>query len=510
MIPMMRLLASILALALGSSGSLVSARKIHWEACPTKAIPGLQCGNLTLPIDYGDSSVGNFTQAIVRLPCVERDNSTSNCLGSLIYNPGGPGASTIKSIKSLDDIDFLASEKIRSRYTFVGPDPRGVGESGAVKCDVNIYNRRVPMLIDGKAGLDELKAQNKALGESCARFTGPLFNFTDTISTARDLEEIRQALGDDKLNFVGISYGTQLGSQYAELFPDKVGRMILDGVLDHSQNSADVALTEAATVENSFIRFTQWCNTTSDCSLRGQDVPSLLAALVDGADKKPIPALGCEANNCRANVTGEEVLLNMQNFLDSSEWPQLAMALGEASRGNATILSTPILSAEKNGSVEAANIDLSFLAITCLDGWGEDNDEPEQEVQSAISRREPDLKARATMMRGLFPNTRGLTESFKSQARCVGWPAAVRNPRRELKRSQLVQAPAVLLVNALHDPSTSAAWAVVLRGQMPSAVNVFRDGDGHGSFGLKGETDEAMEAFLVDGRVPRDLTVFGS
>ncbi|RCI12384.1 hypothetical protein L249_0646 [Ophiocordyceps polyrhachis-furcata BCC 54312] len=454
---------------------------IRWGPCPDKYDAKFECGKLQVPIDYDDKRSGQFDISMLRLPCV--DNGT--CQGNLFFNFGGPGDSAMETIN--DDLEGVASEKLRKAFTLIGPDLRGIGNSHPVRCDVELLNRRVSLNVTGERELEQLAAHNKQLGESCANLTGSLFYHVDTISAARDLDQIRQvALGDEKFNYYGVSYGTQLGSQYASLFPDRVGRMVLDGNLIHSDMPANFIMGEAATFENSFNRLTEWCKNSTECALHGEDVAAIFDRLVDQSSIEPLAAPGCEkSKECWADVTAEDLLGAVQDLLGGGrkKWPEIAQGIKEARDGNATSLSSSLKDEFGGGNT----------AVTCLDGFGID-------LESAKRMAAPRLLA----ARSLTPRSRGFNGISSAQLDCMGWPAPVTNPMERLKVEASV--PPILLVNALHDPSTSVMWAVQLREQIPSAINVFRDGDGHGSY-EGGETQDVMDAFLLGEKMPEDMLI---
>ncbi|PHH92347.1 hypothetical protein CDD83_7725 [Cordyceps sp. RAO-2017] len=453
-------------------------------------------------MDHHRPSDGHITLGMVRIK-----TNASRPLGNLIVNPGGPGSSPV-SLLIREKRDELVSLNLTFHYNIIAPDPRGVGISHPVKCDASLAHRRVSSYIANQSDFDKLVARNKALGESCAQLTGPALNFLDTVSAAKDLDLIRQALGDEKLNFMGFSYGTQLGSQYAELFPERVGRMVLDGVLDHSQNDIDGLMTETVTLENSFDRFCSWCNGTSRCVFHGQNLPAIFDAMVNQANEKPIPAPGCRSVHeatagggqaCRSDVTGYELISNMQSSLtEQARWTSLSEALLEARDGNATRLSSRFLVSNPSPLAESGN-EFAHTAISCQDWRRGDG-----------KRGGADMLAELLAARAMAPHTRGINEMFDIKTSCVGWPTPLTNPPRALCRQRLARAPPILVASALHDPSTSIAWAVGLRAQMPTAVSIFRNGYGHTSYWDYGDMQKAIDAFFVEGTQPADLTAYAS
>jgi pimeloyl-ACP methyl ester carboxylesterase len=326
---------------------------------------------------------------------------------------------------------------------------------------------------------------NKAVGESYLKLSGNLLKHVDTISVARDHEAVRQALGDEKLNLAGFSYGTQLATQYAELFPDRVGRFVLDGNLDHSGSGTYTLVTEVSTYENELDRFAAWCGSSKDCALHGKDVAAEWDKLVQKADKTPIPALACDGTTCRKDVTGEELRFNAQGYLifKPLSWTILGQALAEAIKGNATILSTPLA---VSGQAEANSALFGERAVVCLD-WGSSAD---------LS----DILYKQQLAASIAPHTQGATQTYDAQTRCIGWPAPVNNPPREAHFNQ--NPPRMLMVNALYDPETSYTWAVALREQIPGAVLLTRNGDGKQNNGPKGNSNHAVTTWSLGPRQP--------
>ncbi|PHH65756.1 hypothetical protein CDD81_1483 [Ophiocordyceps australis] len=456
-----------------------------------------------------DYNAPKDAQNCITLGMVRIKSNNSQPLGNLIVNPGGPGYSPVSAFV-LQQQDALVSENLIKHYNIIAPDPRGVGLSNPVQCNASLYNQRVPSYIANAQDFDNLVAHNQALGESCTQMTGPAINFLDTVSVAKDLDQIRQALGDEKLDFLGVSYGTFLGSQYAELFPQRVGRMVLDGILGHSQSDADAMLTEATTFEAMFNSFARLCYTAPECAFYQQDLPSIFDQMVDEANEQPIPAPGClvpadaatrneNSQACRSDVTGYELISSTQGLMSSLiPWPAISQALKEAYEGNATLLSSTLVTSNVPPIDQDYN-PFAHIAISCQD-W----------VRGTGPRAAADLMAKLIAARALAPHTRGVTEMLNIQTSCLGWPAPLVNPQRLFNQKQLAQAPPILLVNAFQDPSTSIAWALGVREQMPTAVSIFRSGYGHISYWHYGDTQKAIDGFLLDGEMPADLAIFES
>jgi hypothetical protein len=216
--------------------------------------------------------------------------------------------------------------------------------------------------------------------------------------------------------------------------------------------------------------------------------------LIRKASKKPIPAPRCLSTGpsaCLADVSADEILWNVKNGLAPglSAWPALSLSIVKAAQGDATALSAPYFN-------EATSPLFSAAAISCQDFA--------QTTKSLV-----DLTSRKQMMEVLAPHTKGMSMTWNIYATCIGWPAAMTNPQHILS-SRINNAPPILLVNSLWDPATSIEWANAVRLQMPNSILVVRDGVGHTSYGQVGQTTAAVDAFLVNGTIPTQGTVYDS
>ncbi|KAL4958182.1 Alpha/Beta hydrolase protein [Aspergillus filifer] len=464
--------------------------------------PNLDCAELQVPVNWSQPHGETITLGMARY----RATKPGKRQGSIIYNPGGPGGSgSLSAMAQALGLSFYTNGTV-DNYDVIGLDPRGIGMSTRVKCDPELWNKRVELSLfpETEEDFDALVSANRAFGESCREKTGKLFYHLDTTSAARDVEAVRQALGEEKLNWIGLSYGTQLGGAYAELFPQHVGRMVLDGMLDHSQSETDALRTEVSTYEDTLDQFFKWCNetaTSDECPMKGENLPAIFDELVAAADENPIEAASCNGNSsgCRPIVTGEDIRTNVQPFLPFVNdhpatlrvgWPTLAGYLNATIAGDASGLSSSLATSETAASFPG-------LAIGCAD-W----------LHSSTTVA--DLKYKAQMARYLAPHTQGATQSYLYQSACIGWPIPVGNPPHRLNSTAMNKAPPMLLVNALHDPETSYVWANGMREQIPSGVLLTRDGSGHTSYSLMGEASNIIDRFLANGTLPRENTVVDS
>jgi pimeloyl-ACP methyl ester carboxylesterase len=467
---------------------------IHWTNCSSTA-GDLECGRLNVPIDWNHPQGEQTSLGLVRL----RASNTTARIGPLFFNSGGPGSIPSEFINITAQGLPLFGDILPQHFDLIGLDPRGMGTSDSVRCDPEIANRRVSFFPKTQAEWDEMVAYNQEFATSCYNLTGPLFAHVDTTSVARDMEAVRVGLGGEKLNWLGLSYATQIAAAYAELYPESIRSMVLDGNLEHSLDEVSNMVIESTGYETELVRFADWCFANSSCALHGKDVLALFDELVSKADKAPIPAPGCTVSGaCRSNVTGEEIRFNVQEFLLFKEaqtqlgipgWASLGDALNQTLNGNATALSTVLETSDIDSNTFAG------LAVSCLD-WTHNTKSLE------------DLLYKEQLAKALSPHTQGASQTWGIQTRCIGWPAPVQNPPH---KTQIKGEPPMLLVNSLYDPSTSIVWANSRFAQMPSSASMaIRDGDGHTSYTLNGESTAAMVRFLVTLEAPAPNTVYRS
>jgi pimeloyl-ACP methyl ester carboxylesterase len=496
----------VLAAPLAMARAQTPVTGIGWTPCasllPEMATPvslpaALECASILVPLDYADPSGDQIAIGFNRLPA--RDPARR--IGSLVINPGGPGGSASELVIGEALGAPIFSDAIRDHFDLIGLDPRGVGISSPVRCDPDIYNQTVSRFPGDQAGFAALVAYNTALGESCLAMTGPLLGHIDTVSAARDIEAVRLALGGEPLNFLGISYGSLLGAQYAALYPEKIRVMALDGALEHSLSEITLFADETAAYERGLDRFFAWCDADPACALHGEDVSALFDRLVARADREPIPAPACASGAasrpCLPSVTGEDIRIGAQELLLFKDaiprlgvpgWNALAEALQAADAGDASSLSRPIAS----GPVD--NTLFSGLAIACLDYPTASNDFA-------------DLAARERLGRVVAPHVRGAGQSWTILTGCIGWSVPVANPPHALN---VQGAPPILIVNSTYDPSTGYPWALGLQAQIAGSVLLTRDGDGHTSALLPGETRDAIDHYLLTGETPPPNTVYAT
>jgi pimeloyl-ACP methyl ester carboxylesterase len=477
--------------ALAASATAPAPQTLVWHACPYPGVPAaLQCATLTVPVDYAHPGRGSTHVVIDRLPAAD----PAHRLGSLVVDPGGPGGSGTQFVAHEAHGLAIFSSGVRDDYDLIGYDPRGVGLSDPIRCSATLFNQPIDYFPQTRSAFRRLVAHNRALGHSCEHDSGPLAAHDDTISVARDLDAVRAALGEPTLNYLGLSYGTEIGSLYAALFPHRIGRMVLDGNLEHSLNTRTMVLDESHAYEVVLGRWGAWCDHAKSCSLRDDHPLQAFTRLAARADRRPIPAPSCASTGCRSRVTGQDIRQDAQDLIlfkpagiTGPGWAGLATAIRQAQHGNATTLSPPRATSDRDPAIAG-----SGLTVEC------------QDFPTTITTF-AGLDALGALVRRRDPLTGGLSQSYEIAAQCVGWPLTAHNPPHRLHVSS--QIPPILMVNATHDPSTAYVWAKILHRQLPHSVLLTRRGDGHTSYFNPGATRAAINAFLVTGTLPKPGTV---
>ena len=320
-------LAGLIAVLSGHLGHGLAIRgqanssSITWGKCDGEVPSSVECGRLTVPLDHYHPDKGTIELGMKRLKA-----NGSSPQGSLLFNGGGPGlpSSTLIVSQAAWEAESnpgglpVFTTRLRSTFDLVGLDMRGEGSSNPLVCDKDIYNQRVTNIALDDESFDKLVAHNKAFAESCDRLTGPLFRLMGTDQKIRDLDLVRQGVGSEKLNWVGWSGGTQIGAEYAELYPEKLGRMALDGNNARDISDAESILSEATALESGLNHFFRWCDEATECALHGQDVGALFDHLLEEADRGPLPAPSArDSDKLDDTVSVEDLLSGVLNHLNS-------------------------------------------------------------------------------------------------------------------------------------------------------------------------------------------------
>ncbi|MFI9601511.1 alpha/beta hydrolase [Streptomyces sp. NPDC052043] len=458
-------------------------QKPAWRSC---GVPGFECATVRAPLDYDRPGAGDVRLAVAR----KKATGPGKRLGSLLLNPGGPGGSAVAYLQHYAGVGY--PDEIRARYDLVAMDPRGVARSESVQClddrDMDAYTQ-TDFTPDDREEVDALVAEYRKFAEGCGARSARLLRHVSTVEAARDMDILRAILGDGKLNYVGASYGTFLGATYAGLFPDRVGRLVLDGALDPSLSARQTNLDQAAGFDAAFQSFAKDCVRQSDCSLGGRaatpkQVGDQLAAFFRRLDARPIPAGDTGGRRLGESLATFGVIAAMY---DQAAWPQLRAALTSAMKKNdgATLLALADSYYERDSGGHYSNLMYANAAVNCLD-LPAPFTSPEQ-VEEFVPAFE---KASPVFGRGLAWNT----------LNCAYWP--VKNTGRPHRIEARGAAP-IVVVGTTRDPATPYRWAQSLSRQLSSARLLTFDGDGHTAYRRGSRCiDSAINSYLLQGTPP--------
>ncbi|QES49559.1 alpha/beta hydrolase [Streptomyces venezuelae] len=468
---------------------------IRWGGdCPERPVPsGLECGTLTVPLDHAAPAKGTVDLALARIPAAGPQRR-----GSLLLNFGGPGA---PGIATLADVHREFAD-LGEAYDLVTFDPRGVGHSAPVSCGGAL--RDGPPAPDDDVDAPEAPtaaaklAALRLVAERCAQHSGPVLPYIGTIHVARDMDLIRQALGEDRLDYLGFSYGTRLGAAYAAQFPQRTGRMALDGVDTLSESLAEQALVSAKGQQQALDNFLSWCARRSDCvyGTNTRTAKEKVRALVARLDRSPLT--GPDG----ASFTGQDIIGAIATGLYSTaQWPALARGLRLAERqgdpaGLLEVGGPTDPEPEEDPAVDGSdpvpddNGEAALVAVNCADdpGRGKDAASPE-----AVEKEIEALKGEFRKASRIFGPSQLMTVLS-----CYGRPPGT----DFIRKIDRPGAPRMLLVGTRGDPATPYQWTEETARLLGSAAILDHKGDGHTGYAGSGCVRGRVNAFLIDGELP--------
>lgn len=449
---------------------------VKWESCGG----GMQCADVDAPLDWAEPASGTIKLAIVR------QNARGDKIGSLFVNPGGPGASGFDFVK--DSVGYATDDRLQDRFDVVGFDPRGVGRSSAVACydaaDMDAYLYDVSTTARGSdAWIAEMTDSARAFGNACADGTGPMLEHVDTQSAARDLDLLRAVLGDTELYYLGYSYGTFLGAVYAELFPDKVGRLVLDGALDPSASNFEVTKVQAVGFENALRAYLKDCLSSTTCPFDGTVDQSMdtIGALLKSVDASPIRAQD-------GRELGSNTLLTaiIYPLYDANAWGMLSDMFESVMLGDAEMafqFADGYNGRNPDGSY-ADNSTEAFMAINCMDY--------SYNADPAAMRAQAEEIAAAAPVIGSYMSYGDIG--------CANWPYTFQGERGPIHAAG---APPILVIGTTNDPATPYVWAEALSEQLDSGVLVTYEGEGHTAYNKSNSCiANTVDDYLITGTVP--------
>jgi pimeloyl-ACP methyl ester carboxylesterase len=459
----------------GASGT----PRLSWHDCDSG-----QCATLSAPLDYANPTGPQLQLALFR----RKARRPAQRLGSLLMNPGGPGASGVELVRNLP---FGFPTQLRDRFDIVGWDPRGTGISTAVDCGNRLDYLFAPDISPETAAAEQsLESASKQFADACASRSGPLLPYLSSKATVRDMDRIRDALGEKKLTYLGYSYGTYLGALYANMFPDRVRALVLDGAVDPSLPARDVTIQQAQGFERALDAFLVQCADDRLCEFHSNGQPrAAYDALSSAIDVNPLPAR-VDGNARSLGPTQFELGVSTALYGGRAAWPQLAGALAQASRDDGTDL-LRFFDLYVNRSADGTYADEypAFLAIGCLDGPSLGDLATVREVEAAARAAAPHFGA----------GNVGLSMP------CTFWPVP---PNAAPSALAAPGAPPIVVVGTTGDPATPVAWAQGLAAQLGSGRLLMHRGEGHTAFPAGDEClDPAIVRYLVDTVPPANGTV---
>jgi pimeloyl-ACP methyl ester carboxylesterase len=435
------------------------------------------CGRLRVPLDYTNVAGRSIELFLLRVRYGQRERP----LGSLVVNPGGPGGSGLDAAVGLGL--SLPLEVLR-RFDIVGFDPRGVGVSNPVKCiPAEVKDRGLALDPDARtpAQFAAQVAIAREVAERCARAYGPALAHYNTEETARDMDLVRQAVGDRKLTYLGYSYGTRLGSVYASIFPDRVRAMVLDGAVNPLTGEVASAEGQAAGFETAYNQFAADCRRRGEGCRVGPDARQFLTGLLAQARRSPIRS--SRPGERRVATAGYVLLAAISALYDQKEWADLEAALAQARNGDATgVFELADQYSQRDEDGEYSNILDANVAINCADSAERVSDATVQRALSSWRTKYP-----------LFGTSLAL-----GLLGCQQW----RVPRHPLPPVRASGAPPLLVIGTTHDPATPYASAQVLTRQLASATLLTWNGEGHTAYPKTTCVTRAVNAYLLSLQVP--------
>ncbi|WP_443062598.1 alpha/beta hydrolase [Streptomyces sp. NBC_00390] len=476
-----------------------ASQTLEWHPCPAPSeaegggtppspLPAgtrWECSFMDAPLDYDDPEGETIELALIRA----RARDTTNRIGSLIFNFGGPGGSGVQTLPAAAE-EYGA---LQARYDLVSFDPRGVGRSAPVEC---LDNKQMDAYLAEDGTPDDAAEEETfvdglaSFADACEKNSGSVLPHVATTETARDMDLMRAVLGDDKLHYFGISYGTELGGVYAHLFPTRIGRAVFDAVVDPAENAEQGSLGQAQGFQLALTNFARDCVARGDaCLVPGstvQEIQDWIIALLDRLERKPIPGSGDRKLTSTLATTGIAQTLYSREY-----WSLLEQGLDEADGGNgALLLAFADAMNGRNENGQYSNIQPAGTAIGCVDS-----------------------KSRFTLeqTKARLPEFRSTSPVFGEYLgwglmSCTKWPVPGAWNTPDVSAPG---APPILVIGNTGDPATPYKGAQAMAEELGKGVGIkitYR-GQGHGAYGSSACVKRAVDGYLLNGKVPADGTV---
>ncbi|WP_112471026.1 alpha/beta hydrolase [Streptomyces triticisoli] len=457
--------------------SSLTSQRLDWGRCKATAgspAPGggWQCATLKAPLDWSRPDGETIGLALIRA------GATGERTGSLLFNFGGPGGSGVDTMPSYDSVVGT----LRQRYDLVSWDPRGVGRSEGVRCrgDRQIQAAEAIDATPDTPAEERAYFQDAAdFGQGCEKAAGKLLAHVSTTDTARDMDLMRHVLGDARMHYFGFSYGTELGGVYAHLFPRRVGRLVLDAVVDPTADSVGHARNQARGFQRALDNYLK--STGQDPEQGSRKIAGLLGRI----DAKPLPTSSGRKLTQTSALTG--IVLPLYN---KSSWPALTGALTTAEQGDGSaLLALADAYNERDSSGRYGTSTHAQRAISCLDAKQRPTPEQARKLLPEFEKISP-----------VF----GAFLAWDTAGWCHDWPVA---GQYDTPRVSAPGAAPILLIGNTGDPATPYEGARRMADELGKGVGVELTwrGEGHGAYGNGSDcVDSTVNAYLLHGTVPKD------
>lgn len=453
---------------------------LDWGPCVGKG-DVFECATLEVPLDYDVPDGPTLSMAVIRHPATDPDQR----IGSVVYNPGGPGGSGLSAVDYFITGDRIPDELL-ARFDFVTFDPRGVGASDPIDCHPNLWDTiAVDASPDDPEAIDEIVEVNQVLADACVEQAGDVIGELGTMNVARDMDRLRAAVGDEQLTYLGMSYGTRLGATYAQLFPERVRAMVLDGSVEPDATVFSFRAGQAPGFELALADWFTWCDEQGPegCAL-APGAEARFDALVAEIDADPMVVEGDErpiTANVLRTVVGSHLYF-------AEQFAPLGALLAKVEQGDASGVLQAADSSARGPDGEYSNLVEVNAAINCADFAGR----PTVAEVTAFARE----------MRTQYPRIGGPSSGWTPLI-CSVWGAEP-DPTPTFTGAG---AGPILVLGSTGDPATPFEWSTRMADALEGGVHVIREGSGHTSYGsISACIDEVVDRYLIDLEVPPDGT----
>ena len=457
-------------------------QEVSWSACGGERS---YCGTIEVPADWNNPQGERFKLAIAY-----RQADAAKPLGSVLFNPGGPGASGVTWLK--ESSEQIGTSDLRKNFNVVGFDPRGVGASEPkVKClsaeeNDELYYGASDSPVGSQQEVADTRAKLSKFVEACVANTGNNLKFIDTFSAAKDMDVIRAVFGDSKINYLGFSYGTYLGTVYANLFPNRVGRMVLDGAIDPTVDEETQDLSQLKGFDQALRDFLADCLENQDCPFTGSlaAAESKVANLLRSIERTPLNTDSGRELTVWGALTGIIMPLYSQDW-----WPSLSQGFAEALKGDGTTLLAlaDVYNDRGEDGTYLSNTVESNIAISCLDSRASTDEK--------VMRANNQTLVAASKMLGRYWQFGALT--------CEQWPfPAVAKPDSFSAKGT----DPILVIGTTGDPATPYWQAVSLANEVLSNAQLITfNGEGHTAYGQQSSCiNRTVDEFFIKNVVPTE------